>query len=191
MIRFNFDISVFGLIMTAASAGLAIYTYCKGKKFEKAAKNLGVTLDDLAKNGLDSKVTQQMLDTAIYDAASKLMETRTIVAQKEAQKDCKEEIVNICEATVNEEYEDIKPLIRAGLKEQVNKIDTNKLRNEVAKEVKSDALKAFDSDREAAAAEYRKRLDGLYTQYETMLKDQAKTFGSLSNFVTNVAKGQA
>lgn len=163
----NFDmfIGAAGWIVGLVGVGYAIGTR---SKMAKISDTLNCSINDLA-NRTEIDIPEEMINRAVERAVAVEAKRAVVKATDEAIKEVKKDIHKQVSDAVESEYTDIKESVLKELTYEAAKIDAKRVRADVEKAAKEQALEKFDDN-----------LDDILEKFNDDLENVSKIYKSIA-----------
>lgn len=159
-------------MFTAGMIGLG-YAIGTRKKMKHVGALLDKSIDELANStpvDISEDMVSKAVDRAVEREASKAVTRATALALSEVREDIHKKV----KAAVDKEYEALKENVLKEIVEESSKIDYRRVRNEVEKAAKENALEKFDENLDEITEKFKDDLDSMVKFHKSIANIMGK-----------------
>lgn len=161
------------LDMFIGAAGLVVglvgvgYAFGTRSKMAKISDILNCSIDDLA-NRTEIDIPEEMISRAVERAVAVEAKRAVVKATDDALKDVKKDIHRQVSDAVESEYSNIKESVLKELTLEASKIDAKRVRDDVEKAAKDQALEKFDDNLDDILEKFNGDLENISRIYKSI-----------------------
>lgn len=145
-----------------------------GRKLNKLAKKVGMSIDDLAKAEA-TDIRQEMIERSIEKAAGREVRKYAQEASDEALRGIKAEVKRQVKTAMDESFDELKSTVEEEIVKQASAIDHQALKKDVTEKAKAKILEKFDGNLDDILKDFSDNLDRvkkIYTSISDTLSER-------------------